>query len=308
MVGSKFVKAEASKLRPAFRMNASVTFTGVYKPRHQQINENRRDGLAIQVALENFVVKSRKIMILGLLMIVVSGLWFAVGPRVMADVSQMQYSEPLFDYWVEYDEVYNLETEEFDRDRLLVAIQPEYRTENGSAFSEAYIQAAQAQAALWSQTRLPGEMLDVMVVFNTPQTLAEANEILHTADAVVFESGAVGYGADGIPFAVYAKEDGPLLTQTLAEIGEANRGFEAEVVEGETAVSSQPPADIRGYLAVRVWVDAAGLAILNSQPAVDFVDTTPQTVRDLLATNLHWKNTSINHVSIEMPVWAYDWK
>jgi hypothetical protein len=76
----------------------------------------------------------------------------------------------------------------------------------------------------------------------------------------------------------------------------------------ENTAVSQPPADIRGYMAARVWVEAAGLATLNNQPAIDFVDTTPQAVRDLLAANVHWQNTPINHVSIEMPVWAYDWK
>jgi len=254
-------------------------------------------------------LKSRKIMIPGLLIIVIAGLWFAVGPRVMAEVSHMRYSEPLFDYLVEYDEVYNLEKQQIETDGLLVAIQPEYRADNGSAFSEAYIQAAKAQAALWSETRLSSqEMLDVMVLFSKPLTLDEANKILSSANAAVFESGAVGYGADGIPFAVYSKENGPLLTQTLAEIGEANRGFEPEVTEENTAVSAQPPADIQGYMAVRVWVDAAGLATLNNQPTIDFVDTTPQAVRDLLAANVHWQNTPINHVSIEMPVWAYDWK
>lgn len=248
-------------------------------------------------------------MILSLLLIVAAGLWFTIGPHVMAEVAHMRYSEPLFDYLVEYDEVYNLETQQTETNGLLVAIQPDDRADNGSAFSEAYIQAAKAQAALWSETRLSSkEMLDVMVVFSKPLLLDEANKILSSANAAVFESGAVGYGADGIPFAVYAKENGPLLTQTLAEIGEANRGFKPEVTEEYTAVTQQPPANIRGYMAVRVWVDAAGLASLNNHPTVDFVDTTPQAVRDLLAANMHWQNTPINQVSIEMPVWAYDWK
>jgi hypothetical protein len=128
-----------------------------------------------------------------LLIIVIAGLWFAVGPRVMAEVSHMRYSELLFDYLVEYDEVYNLEKQQIETDGLLVAIQPEYRADNGSAFSEAYIQAAKAQAALWSETRLSSqEMLDVMVLFSKPLTLDEANKILSSANAAVFESGAVG--------------------------------------------------------------------------------------------------------------------
>lgn len=149
---------------------------------------------------------NKKLMISTLLVAVVAGLWFAVGPRVFASVSHMSYAEELFGYQVEFDEVFNEETKQVENDGILVAIQPEYDVNNASAFSDAYIAASDAQALLWSQTRLGAEKLDVMLVFSEPLSMDAVNEMLMGAEAAVFESGAVGYGADGIPFAVYSTE------------------------------------------------------------------------------------------------------
>jgi hypothetical protein len=40
---------------------------------------------------------------------------------------------------------------------------------------------------------------------------------------------------------------------------------------------------------------------------VQFVDTTPQAVREKLALDRHWQNVPINVIALPMPVGGYDW-
>jgi hypothetical protein len=146
-----------------------------------------------------------------------------------------------------------------------------------------------------------------MVIFSHPLTLEEANRILRAANANVFESGIVGY-SDDVPFAGYAKEEGgPLLTRPLQEHAESGGGFEPEVTEGSGSETTEHVRDVRGYLAVRAWVDSQGLEALLKNENVRLVDTTPQDVRDRLSKNRNWQNEPIHALAIEMPVWAYEW-
>ena len=234
------------------------------------------------------------------------GAWLAVGPRVMASISGMTYHQPTYSYRVEIDRLYDTQSNSFSDIGTLVSVSPNLATTNNSAFSGAYLQTTRERATHWITTRRTDELIDVMLVFTRPLMLEEVNTILNSIKAHVFESGFVGY-ADGMPFATYTKEEGPLLTRSLQEYVENVQGFEREITEDSNPQAKQVPPDIRGFLAVRIWVQTSTLQQLLDNKNIRIVDTTPQAVRDQIAADRHWKNVPVNAVAIEMPVWAYQW-
>ncbi len=247
-------------------------------------------------------------MAIGIFLATMIGAWFAIGPRVMADVSNMRYSENSFDYSVEIDESFDTGSQKWTDIGIRVRIKPDYQPDNPSAFSEEYLAVAEKQLSILIQTKQPDASIDALVLFNRPLSLEEANSILYAINAELLQSGIVGYGAaDGIPFAAYRRESGSLLTKDLAALAELYKGFEPEIIVDDVA-NTQPPSDIRGYMGIRLIVPAAKLTMLSQHEFVQFVDTTPQIVRDMLAMDIHWRNTPINSMSIEMPVWAYPWE
>jgi len=239
--------------------------------------------------------------IVGLSLLVVAGLGAIFGPRSMASVSHMTYREATYSYNVELDAYYNKGRKV--EDGILVSIHPERPVKDAPGFSDAYLQTSRERANQWVTNHRAASM-DVMIIFSHPLSLEEANEILYSANADVFESGIVGY-SDGIPFAGYSKEGGS-LDRSLQEIAKLGGGFETEVVEDSVSEAASTD-DIRGYLAVRAWVDFQGLETLLKNENVRVVDTTPQEVRDQLSEDRHWQNEPIHSLAIEMPVWAYEW-
>lgn len=253
------------------------------------------------------MLKNRRIAIVIALFLLTTAttLWLAIGPQVMAKTYGMTYRQDNYNYSVEIDDFYNEQTKTWQEQGIIVMVDPQRPKDNPSGFSENYLQATKGRAVEWINSRNVETSLDVMVIFSRPLTLNEANTVLNTASATVFESGVVGYAADGTPFAEYSKENGPLLVKPLAEFSD-NTGI---VPEGTTAeqLAESLPADVRGYLSVRVWVNSEGLKSLMAHQDVRVIDTTPQAVRDQLAANRTWQDVLITTVAIEMPVWAYDW-
>lgn len=253
------------------------------------------------------MAKHKRIFItVGILSIIVAGTWLTIGPKTVARLSHMTYRTPTYTYNVELDMAHDSQVAGPVETGILVTIAPERPSKDASEFSESYLQKSQQRAEQWIGERR-GDSLDVMFIFNRPLNLEEANKVLTAANAQVFESGVVGY-SEGVPFAGYAVEEGPLLTRTLAQIAELGGGFEPEIAaDSDVTAPPESARDIRGYLAVRAWVDGEGLATLLKCADIKLVDTTPQEVRDRLSNSLTWKNYPINAVAIEMPVWAYEW-
>jgi len=225
----------------------------------------------------------RILAIIGILALIIGGWWLVAGPETVARISYMTYRTPYYRYTVQ------LAT--YAQEGIRVSIEPERPGKDSSEFADTYLQASRERAQQWIADHRTG-LMDVMVLFSRPLTLEEANRVLRAANAQVFESGVVGY-EDGIPFASYSKEKGPFLTASLQE--------HAEMIGDSMSV------DVRGYLAVRAWVNRQGLAVLLQHEDVQVVDTTPQDVRDRLAQDRHWRDKPIDSLAIEMPVWAGEW-
>lgn len=244
---------------------------------------------------------SKRILMLvgvGVLSLVVGGLWFTVGHDTMASVSHMTYRTPPYSYEVH--------SATYAEEGIVVSIEPERSAKNASAFGDVYLQTSRERAEQWVADRR-ADPIDVMVVFSHPLTLEEANAVLRSANANVFESGVVGYTGE-MPFATYSKVEGPLLAHSLQEHAESvGHPPIEEMTEGSALETATASVDIRGYLAVRAWVGSQGLDALLKNEDVQVVDTTPQDVRDQLSKNRRWRNRPIDSVAIEMPVWAYEW-
>lgn len=253
------------------------------------------------------MTKYKRILItLGLLSMIIAGVWLAIGPQTLARLSHMTYRTPTYTYTVELDTAYDSQVAGPVETGILVTIAPERSAKDASDFSGAYLQESGQRAKQWIAERR-GDALDVMIIFSRPLNLEEANKVLAAANAQVFESGVVGY-SEGVPFAGYEVEEGPRLTRTLAQLAELGGGFEPEIVaDSDITAPPERTRDIRGYLAVRAWVDGSGLEALLKYEEVRLVDTTPQEVRDRLSSSLIWKDYAINALAIEMPVWAYEW-
>lgn len=240
----------------------------------------------------------RILVVVGVLSLVAGGLWLIVGPETMASVSRVTYRAPHYSYEV------HLAT--YAEEGIVVSIEPERSAKNASAFADVYLQASRERAEQWVADHRAGS-IDVMIIFSRPLTLEEANEVFRSANANVFESGVVGYTGE-MPFAAYSKVEGPLLARSLQEHAESvGHPPIEEVTEGSTLQTTTASIDVRGYLAVRAWVDSKGLDVLLKHEDVRVVDITPQEVRDQLSNNRHWRNKPIDSVAIEMPVWAYEW-
>ncbi len=240
----------------------------------------------------------RVLLLVGVLVFVVGGLWLAVGVETMASVSHMPYHTPHYSYFVR--------KATYAEEGVAVSIEPERSGSNSSAFADTYLRASRERAEQWSAERSVGP-IDVMVIFSHPLTLEEANEILRSVQADVFESGVVGYEG-GVPLAIYSKVKGPLLDISLREHAAALGHSPIEDMEKESELATAEAAvDVRGYLAVRAWIDSKNLNVLLGHEDVRVVDTTPQDVRDKLSNDRHWRNEPIDSVAIEMPVWAYEW-
>ncbi|HID30792.1 MAG TPA: hypothetical protein EYP19_12415 [Desulfobacterales bacterium] len=234
----------------------------------------------------------------GVLSLVAGGLWLTVGPEMMASVSHMTYRTPHYSYEVH--------SATYAEEGIVVSIEPERSAENASAFAGVYLQTSHERAERWVADHR-ADPIDVMVIFRHPLTLEEANEVLRSANANVFESGVVGYTGE-MPFAAYSKVEGPLLTRSLQEHAESvGHPPIEEMAENSTLQATTAFVDVRGYLAVRAWVDSKGLDVLLKHEDVRVVDITTQEVRDQLSNNRHWRNKPIDSVAIEMPVWAYEW-
>ncbi len=234
----------------------------------------------------------------GVLSLVAGGLWLTVGPETMASVSHVTYRTPHYSYEVH--------SATYAEDGIVVSIEPERSAKNASAFADVYLQTSRGRAEQWFADRR-ADPIDVMVIFSHPLTLEEANKVLRSANANVFESGVVGYTGE-MPFAAYSKVEGTLLARSLREHAESvGHPPIEEMTEGSTLETATASVDMRGYLAVRAWVDSQGLDTLLKHEDVRVVDTTPQDVRDRLSENRRWRNKSIDSVAIEMPVWAYEW-
>lgn len=240
-----------------------------------------------------------------MLLLIACGLAGAWGTAtVMADWSGAGklYHETTFSYAVEINQSADAALSGAE---ATVIITPQRDSDNPADFSDAYRARAQQQAKQWAAERSGENRLDLLLVFKQPLTVEETNDLLRTHEAHLFESGLVGY-ANGTPFAAYTKENGPYLTDSLSDYGEDYRGVEPEI-DAADSFDEPPPADVRGVLAVRVWVPAQQLALLLDHDSVDWVDITPQQVRDQLASDDTWRDAVISTVALEMPVWAYTW-
>jgi len=242
--------------------------------------------------------------------LVVAGILLAIGSKTMANVSYQSYQTATYSYDVELDTVYDSKSDMHAENGILVSVSPQRETEDAAGFSDAYYRASWERAQQWATERRTG-LADVMLIFAHPLTLEEANHILDPIKANVFESGFVGY-VDGTPFAGYLKEEGR-LSHTLQECaklggyGVGPDGVVPEMTENDVDKSAGD-YDVRGYLAVRAWIDLANLDSLRHHQDVLLVDTTPQDVRDQLSENPTWQGKVIRAVALEMPVWDYRWE
>lgn len=240
----------------------------------------------------------KRVLIAASVLFLFGGIWLTVGPETVASISHMTYRAPHYNYAVQ--------SATYPEEGIIVSINSERSAKNASVLSDAYLRASHERAKRWAANHHAGP-IDVMVIFSHPLTLKEANEVLRSANASVFESGIVGY-LGGEPFATYSKIEGGLLFRSLQEHAELVGHPPKEVVKkGDVPEAITASVDVRGYLAVRAWVDSKGLNALLKQDDVRVVDTTPQDVRDRLSQNRHWRNKPIDRVAIEMPVWAYEW-
>lgn len=253
------------------------------------------------------MLKSKPIVLLTSLLLLfgIGGLWLLVIPNITASVSNATYQQDTYDYTVEIDTVFNTDSQSLEEEGILVSIHPDYSQDNASAFSQTYLDAGRERTAQWLVKREANTLADVMIVFSHPLTLEEANKVLQSSKSDVFESGLVGY-IDGVPFAHYMQEGEVSLVQSLQDVANTLAGFESETTI-DVVSETEPHVDVRGYLAVRAWTPVESLEMLSSHESVRFVDTTPQEVRDQLATDKNWQNMPVNAIAIEMPVWAFDW-
>lgn len=256
-------------------------------------------------------MKSKAKIVLALMGIVTFAfmmIWAAFKPGVMASVSHETYQQATYSFDVVLD-TYSSETGE-EVNGIRAIIQPQLADERTSLPSTAYLNASQQRLQQWVSKRTGDEFVDVMLMFARPLTMAEANEILASTNAEVFESAVVGY-VYGVPFVDYAVENEALLTRSLTEVAESQHEFMIEAEKGHIEEADLTlvgdPVDVRGYLAVRVWIKVNNLNKLDQTPEVRFIDTTPQAVRDQLNTDSNWRNMSVTWLSLPMPVWAYDW-
>jgi len=246
--------------------------------------------------------------LMGIVTFVFTMIWAVFKSGVMASVSHETYQQATYSFDVVLDTYYSETGEEVNGIRAI--IQPQLADESTSLPSTAYLNASQQRLQQWVSKRTGDELVDVMLMFARPLTMAEANEILGSTNAEVFESAVVGY-VYGVPFVNYAVENGSLLTRSLTEVAESQHEFMIEAEKGHIEEADLTlvgdPVDVRGYLAVRAWIKVNNLNKLAQTPEVRFIDTTPQAVRDQLNTDSNWQNMSVTWLSLPMPVWAYDW-
>ncbi|PID85497.1 MAG: hypothetical protein CSB13_07965 [Chloroflexi bacterium] len=250
--------------------------------------------------------KNKRILVVfSVFMLLSISLWASFGPLVMARVSEQRYRANNYYYDVSIDTFYNTETKERQTQGIEVAIHPNLSETNSSQFSAAYLEDNQGRLTQWL-TEVGEQTVDVMVIFSRPLTMDKANFLLESANATVFESGAVGYVRD-IPFASYAIEEGTSLSRSLEDIAHAEAEAAVALSEGAPPTNDTVIIDVRGYLAVRIWTDREGLEKLSESELVRMIDITPQLVRTQLSNNRHWQNMPIHSLALEMPVWAYEW-
>ena len=232
--------------------------------------------------------------------------WVSQGPVIMARVAHATYTEPTYQYGIEIDTFVDMETGQEQDGGLIVTIEPQFSDENTAQFSDAYMEVSQKRLQEWltAENRQDVQM-DILLVFAHPLSEEEVNALLHLAKAEIFESAVVGYVA-GIPFTGYAKETGHVVSQSLDEV----RDSQQEALTAVRRLEGYDPEkgiEVGGYAAVRLWVDGHGMAVLAQHAAVQFVDTTPQAVREKLALDRHWQNAPISVIALPMPVGGYDW-
>lgn len=258
---------------------------------------------------EDTVSKNNKTIVLASLVILLAGgVWFAVGRGILAKPSHATYQMPTYEYEIEVQMHHENATNALVEDGIFVHLKPNRPAKDATDLADAYLQASHQRALKWIAENRTGP-LDLMIIFARPLSLEQANNILSLANAEVFESAVVGY-RDGIPFAGYSVEEGPLLVRSIQEYVEmgVGGGVAPEITQdNEAELARASTADIRGYLAVRAWVDAQNLDVLLEHKDIRVVDTTPQEVRDQVLKSPTWRHRTINHLTIEMPVWAYDW-
>ncbi len=256
--------------------------------------------------------KSKKsLVVVSVLCLVVAGALLALGLKTKASITHKSYEMPTYSYDVELDAAYDSESGKNVENGIQVWVSPDRPSKDAAGFSTAYLQASHERAQQWEAERRAG-LADVMIIFSHPLSLEEANAVLNLVKADVFESGFVGY-VDDVPFAGYLKEEGR-LTRTLQECAELGarsvgpEGVEPEITEDSDNAARDATYDMRGYLAVRAWVDSKNLDVLLNHKDVLVVDTTPQDIRDQLSEDPIWKDKIIRVIALEMPVWAYEWK
>ena len=207
---------------------------------------------------------------------------------------------------------YHYQVEILPDGSLAALIFPEPSKDNSSAFSEAYLAQSRAQLDTLMQKDRNADV-DVLALFVRPLNRDQANKLLDSVHARVFESAVVGYQW-GAPFAGYNIEQGPQLARSLDEIAAdfprtPEAKLQASGVFSKAFSNPEQPVDVRGYLAVRAIIPAYRLRALVSHPLIRFVDATPQIVYEEIHSDPRWRDKAPDHrhVRIEMPVWAYPW-